>query len=237
MVNEIDFTGFSPKVFHFYRDLALHNNRAWFEAHKQDYKGYVLAPAHDFVLALGKKLQTLSPYIGYDAQTGGRGSIHRIYRDIRFSKNKTPYKTNLGIFFWMGERRPGSVTPGFWFHLDAEGARFYAGMYEFSPEELRAFRAAVDDGRKGVGLKKMITALEKHKGYSVGGEFYKRMPGGFDPGHKRAELLRYNSLYAVSPLMKPSSVTSSKLLAECYAQCKVMYGLTEWLMKLKLASY
>jgi uncharacterized protein (TIGR02453 family) len=233
MAGKISFPGFPKETLRFYGDLARHNNRTWFNAHKQDYLDYVLAPAHDFVLALGPKLQTMSKYINYDAQTSGRGSIHRIYRDIRFSKDKTPYKTNLGISFWLGERKRETVAPGFWFHLDKDGSQIYAGMYGFSPEELQAFRAAVADDKQGSELARKIAALEKNKGFATGGEFYKRVPVGYDPNHKRANLLRYDSLYAISPLLKPALATSAKLLDECFAQCKVMFGLTEWLLKLK----
>jgi len=237
MAEKISFPGFPRETLRFYSDIARHNNRTWFEAHKADYQEYVLAPAHDFVLALGTKLQALGKYIGYDAQTSGRGSIHRIYRDIRFSKDKTPYKTNLGINFWVGERKRGSVTPGFWFHLDKDGARIYSGMYEFSTEELRAFRTAVADAKQGLELTKKIAALEKNEGFTTGGEGYKRVPAGFDPNHKRADLLRYDSLYAAGPLIKPNLVASPKLLDACFAQCKVMFGLNEWLMRLKQSAY
>jgi uncharacterized protein (TIGR02453 family) len=233
MAEKITFSGFPKETLTFYRNLERHNNRTWFEAHKQVYLDRVLQPAHDFVLALGRKLQTLSPFIGYDAQTGGRGSIHRIYRDVRFSQDKTPYKVNLGILFWMGERKKTSVTPGFWFHLDKDGAQIYSGMYEFSPEELRAFRETVADGKKGADLKRRIAALEKNRGFSTGGEFYKRVPHGFDPQHPRADLLRYSALYAMGPLIKPAVVASPKLLDACYTQCRVMLGLNEWLMHFK----
>lgn len=233
MKEKITFPGFPKETLRFYRDLGHNNNRAWFEAHKQDYLDNILAPAHDFVLAMGPKLQTLSPFVGYDAATGGRGSIHRIYRDIRFSKDKTPYKTNLGMLFWLGERKSQSVTPGFWIQVDKDGGQIYAGVYEFTSEEVRKFRETVDDGKKGAALKRLIMAVEKHAGFSVGGETYKRVPSGYDPNHPRANLLRYSALYIVGPPIKPAVVVSPEFMEVCFAQCKIMFGLTEWLMEFK----
>jgi uncharacterized protein (DUF2461 family) len=121
--------------------------------------------------------------------------------------------------------------------LDKDGVQIYSGMYEFSPEELRAFRRAVADEKKGGELQRKISALEKNRGFGVGGETYTRVPKGYEPGHKRAELLKYASLYAISPLIKPTVVSSPKLVDECHAYCKVMFGLTEWLMRMKESAY
>jgi hypothetical protein len=92
----------------------------------------------------------------------------------------------------------------------------------------------VDDASQGSKLKRLIAALEKHKGFSVGGETYKRVPVGYDPKHPRANLLRYSALYAIGPAIKPAVATSPKFLDECLAQCKVMFNLTRWLVEFKL---
>jgi uncharacterized protein (DUF2461 family) len=82
------FPGFPVEGLGFLEELAHNNNREWFEAHKADYRSYVLEPAQAFVVALGERLKLLSPEIAYDTRTNGSGSIMRIYRDLRFSKDK-----------------------------------------------------------------------------------------------------------------------------------------------------
>ena len=99
MTNIQNFSGFSQEVISFYNELALNNDRDWFNAHKSVYTEKVLEPAQGFVLAMGERLRMLSPNIIADPRTNGSGSIFRIYKDTRFSKDKTPYKTFLGDLF------------------------------------------------------------------------------------------------------------------------------------------
>jgi uncharacterized protein (TIGR02453 family) len=223
------FQGFPAEGLKFLKDLAAHNRRPWFEAHKGIYQESLLRPAQAFVNALGESLHRAWPVIGYDDRTNGQGSLHRIYRDIRFSKDKTPYKTHLGIFFWYGSGKKDMNHPGFFFHLDAAGARVYSGMWEFSPEMLSAYRRAVDDKKTGAALAGLIAALKKKKGYEVGGEFYKRVPSGFDPESPRAGLLRFNALYAMGPKLNPAALKSASLVKACLDHCRALSGLNSWL--------
>ena len=96
------FYGFPREGVQFLEDLAHNNNREWFEAHRQDYREHLLAPAQSFVIALGQELKSISSAIEYDTRTNGSGSIMRIHRDVRFSKDKTPYYTYLRVVFWEG---------------------------------------------------------------------------------------------------------------------------------------
>ena len=97
---KIAFDGFPKKGVEFLRQLSEHNDREWFSQHKDEYNEYLLAPARDFVTALGERLRKISPGIIADPRTDR--SIFRINRDTRFAKDKSPYKTHLGIFFWEG---------------------------------------------------------------------------------------------------------------------------------------
>jgi len=98
-----NFNGFPNETTTFLTQLAASNTKEWFDAHRADYEQYWLAPAREFVVAAGKELVQLSPNI--QAEPRVNGSIFRINRDIRFSKDKTPYKTTLDIWFWEGVRR------------------------------------------------------------------------------------------------------------------------------------
>ncbi len=97
-----EFKGFPKECVNFYVDVVQNNSKAWFDSHKNVFESYVMTPARDFVSEMGKLLGQISPGINADPRLNR--SIFRPYRDTRFSKDKTPYKTHLGIFFWEGSR-------------------------------------------------------------------------------------------------------------------------------------
>ncbi len=99
MTTTDDFDGFPLEAMQFFADLEHNNNRDWFQAHKPDYQNHIIAPGKAFVLALGQRLAAISPHIQFDTRTNGAGSMLRIYRDIRFSKDKTsaPHPLKLNI--------------------------------------------------------------------------------------------------------------------------------------------
>ena len=120
MDTQLAFSGFPRAGLEFLSDLATHNDRTWFEAHKKIYQEMLLEPAQAFVMALGFRLQEISKGIHYDTRTDGRGVLMRIHRDIRFSQDKTPYNTHLRGLFWEGERKKNE-SPAFGFQIDATG--------------------------------------------------------------------------------------------------------------------
>lgn len=226
------FQGFSEKTFSFFRQLKRNNNREWFIAHKEDYNKYVLDPAVAFVETFGEALDKLAGgIISYDTRTNGGGSIKRIYRDIRFSKDKTPYKTNLGIIFKAGSGKD-TECPGYYFHMDSDQTLLYAGLYVFPKEILQKYRRAVDSSDSGVKLVKIIDKLTKTGEYIVGGDGYKKVPAGFPSDHPRAELLKYNTLYAVSMHLPKEIVCSPSLIDECLKHAKATLPLIKWLANL-----
>ena len=224
------FKGFPEAGLRFLDELTLNNNRPWFEARKQDYINYIQTPARAFVAALGEKLSKLSAGVHYDTRLDGSGSLMRIYRDVRFSKDKSPYKTNVGILFWEGERKK-TENPGFYFHIENGEATMYDGLYTFPKPVLPAFREAVMDERFGDELVKAIETVKK-SGYQVGGESLKRVPSGFDPAHPRADLLRHTTLYAESPKIAPKILASPQLVDVCFEHCRNMLPLHRWLVAL-----
>lgn len=225
----MSFSGFPKEGLRFLADLADNNNREWFNAHKQDYIDYLLMPAQAFVAELGERLRKLSKGMQYDLRTNGSGSILRIYRDIRFSKDKSPYHTYMRARFWEGESKKSSS--GYFFRFDANGARMHAGLHIFEKPLLAAYRDAVADKKLGKELEKALALVVKAGRYEVGGEHYKRVPKGYDPEHERANLLRYNGLYASSPQISRTKLTSSKFVDICVEHCKNMMPLHKWLVK------
>jgi uncharacterized protein (TIGR02453 family) len=228
MSNRHSFSGFPQESLQFYKELAANNNRDWFKAHEQDYSHYVLEPAQAFVIRLGERLKTISSGIAYSSLTNGTGSVMRIHRDIRFSKDKSPYHTYLRIIFWEGKAKK-TENPGFYFSMDAYGGGLFAGMHMFSKELLEIYRKAVVDPELGKQLEDGLTAIRSAGKYEIGGEYYKRVPIGYPVEHKRSGLLLYNGLYVISPKIEATTITSPEVIDVCYAHCYNMAPVQQWL--------
>jgi uncharacterized protein (TIGR02453 family) len=226
-----EFSGFPRRGLKFLKDIVVNNNKSWFEENREVYESQLVAPAISFISGLGKLLQErISPDIVYDTRTNGAGSMFRIYRDMRFSPDKSPYKTHVGIFFWEGEGKKMD-NPGFYFHLEPGGALMYAGKYQFYKDQLIAFRDAVADDNSGAELEKAISKVRR-SGYEIGEVHYKKVPRGYEVNHPRAELLRHNTLYARSPVIPVDILTTSKLIDVCLEHCRNMNPIQRWLIKL-----
>jgi len=194
MGQEEQFSGFPEECLEFLANLELNNNRKWFKDHREEYDQFVVSPAQEFIASLGELLASEIDGIVYDTSPGGRGSLMRIYRDVRFSRDKTPYHTSMRMVFWHedGHRTNGA---GFYMGFGPRTGGFYAGQYGFDRSTLSAYRKDIDRDSRGKNLESIIDQVEE-KGYQVGGETYKRVPRGFDPDHPRARLLRHSGLYA-----------------------------------------
>ena len=218
------FEGFPKDTPRFLGDLSLHNDREWFQSHRQRYEDSYLAPAEEFVLAMGEKLRTISKDIRYEPKING--SISRVNRDIRFSKDKRPYKDHLDLWFWQGEDR--HVPAGYWFSLTPDELHLGAGAYVFPPDMVERYRAAIDDERKGGAFAKLIAAAKK-AGYEIGGSAYKRVPAGYDAEHPRADLLKHTGLYIYRSEKVPAATFTSRFPAYCLAHWKKMAAVEDWL--------
>lgn len=210
--------------------LKKNNNREWFESKKNDYREGVAEPALAFVVALGGRLQSISKGVVYDTRMNGSGSVMRIYRDTRFSKDKTPYKDWLGIFFWEGKRKK-MENPGYYVHVDPQGSFIGAGNYHFTKPFLEAYREAVDDTKTGKELERILNKIEGTKGLLIGGERTARPPRGFDAGHPRVELLKHKGLYAYTESIPRKRLTTPDFVDFCYEWCKKMSPLQNWMVK------
>ena len=164
-----------------------------FSTYQNPYDKDFLDPAIQFVVEMGEKLQKISPHI--HAIPKSDKSIFRIYRDVRFSKNREPYKNNMGLYFWEG---PGKKMEGsgFYFHLEPKRFGIGGGMYLFSKEHLKKYRDTVSDPAKGKVLDSIVKKITKKGIYTVNGKHYKKTPRGYDPNSKYADYLLYNGIYA-----------------------------------------
>jgi uncharacterized protein (TIGR02453 family) len=226
------FSGFPEEGLQFLADLGRNNNRDWFAANKQTYEETLVGPALAFIEALGPRLQTISPHIQYDTRTNGAGSLTRIYRDTRFSADKSPFKTWVGIRFWEGGRSAGQ-NPGFYIGFGATGGRLHVGMHGFDKAMLAAYRAAVDDDDLGAQLAAALASVRGAGSYQLNGQHYKRVPRGFEPDHSRADLLRYNTLYIASPAIAPEELASPELVDTVMAHCQNTAQVHRWLLNVR----
>lgn len=226
------FAGFSTGTLDFLRALSEHNDKVWFEAHRDEYERHFMAPARAFVTAIGPALRAISPAV--QAVPKVNGSIMRIHRDTRFARDKTPYKTHLDLMFWEGEGR-ARQCPAFVFRLTGEQLIVGAGKHGFEPDGLRAFRAAVADEHTGAALAQAVRDV-KGAGYDVHGETAKRVPRGYAKDHERADLLRHKSLYVVKELGLPDALQSAECVELCVGHYRAMAPLHAWMVALHQAA-
>ena len=222
-----NFKGFPKEMMTFFNALTKNNDKAWFDAHKKEYETHVKRPSEDFVVAMGEKLKQLSPRIMAIPRVNQ--SLFRVNRDTRFSNDKSPYKTNLGIWFWEGNRKRMECS-GFYFHLGDGELMLGTGLYMFGKEALTRYREAVIDKKLGPQLKNTVAELSK-KGYSLHGRHYKRVPQGFDASHELAEFLLYNGLAAMTEEKIPEKIYSGTIVDYAFSHFKKMSPLHKWLVK------
>ena len=177
---------FGPGLLKFLRGLERDNNRSWFEAHKAQYEDQVREPALMFIRIMARHVHKISPhFVASDKRVGG--SLMRIYRDVRFSRSKLPYKTNVGIQF-RHEAGKDVHAPGLYFHVEPGRIFLGCGMWHPDPDALRAVREAIDDDPKG--WKRVRDAKRFRDIWDLGGESLKRAPRGYQEDHPLIEDLK-----------------------------------------------
>lgn len=222
------FAGFSRDTVAFLRELEKDNTKAFFDANKDRFERIWITPAKDFVVAVGTKLQKLAPEIQFEPRVGG--SLMRMNRDVRFSRDKSPYKTHLDLFFWAGEDK-GWERPGFFFRLTAKQLMCGAGIHTFEKDALAKYRAAVADDASGPALARLVAKLRKEEGLVVGREDYKKVPKGLPADHPRAELLRFGALYAAFETPVPPELSTPRFVDLVVARFKTTSPLRDWLSR------
>jgi uncharacterized protein (TIGR02453 family) len=225
------FSGFPRAGIDFLTNLAANNDRDWFNARKAIYKQQVEAPAQELVSTLGERLQTISPSIIYDTSVNGSGSLMRIYRDTRFSQDKTPYNPYVTMAFWEGPDKKKAYS-GFYLRVEPTGVGLMVGTRGFDKDGLAKYRTAVLDNTLGAELDTLNANLRQSGRYELHGEHFKRVPRGFDANHPRAILLRFNSLHAFYFTIDPKQLLSAELVDQCMVQFTEMAPLHHWLVKI-----
>lgn len=209
----------------FLRELAQHNNKAWFEANKARYEEELRQPALELVRALEGPLHKLSPHLLVSDKKVG-GSLMRIHRDVRFAKDKSPYNTHLALRFHLNAPK-GESAPGFYIGIDADGLTLGAGLYGPDASAMAKVRARIDAEPKAWKRARDAKAA-REAGWAFEGESLKRPPKGFDADHPLLEDLKRKSWcwFAKAPR---SLVTRSELPAEAMARFRSAKGLVGFL--------
>ena len=201
------FTGFPKEALDFYDDLELDNTKSFWASHKDVYDTCVKAPMVALTSALEGEF--------------GTAKVFRPYRDVRFAKDKTPYKNHQGAYVAT------SSGSGWYVQLSAAGVFVGVGYYGPSPEALASIREAIDDDRRGADFEKLVGGLVK-KGWELGGEMLKTAPKGYPADHPRIELLRHKSLtlgrsYGFEPV-----IHTPKLLTKIRSDWRAARPFVEW---------
>jgi uncharacterized protein (TIGR02453 family) len=194
---------FGPELFRFLRDLKANNDRVWFNSNKDRYEKEVRGPALDFVEEFAPHLAEISPHFVADARPSG-GSLFRIHRDTRFSKDKAPYKTHVGIHF-RHELAKHAHTPGFYLHLEPGSVFTGVGIWRPDAPALLKIREAIAADPKAWRRATADGAVR------LGGESLKRAPTGFDPEHPLIDDLKRKDFIASVELTQKEACSAGFL--------------------------
>jgi uncharacterized protein (TIGR02453 family) len=221
---------FDAHSLRFLKQLAKNNRREWFEAHRDDYQEHVRQPMGDLVQEMELRLGKIAPEMTGDP----RRSIFRIHRDIRFSSDKSPYKTHAACWFFHREasskvgRESHGGGAGFYFHLEP-GASFVGGGCWMPPRPaLKAFRAAIAEDPRAFE-KIVLTPVTKRRYGGLSEEsMLKKMPRGYDADHPAATWLRYQS-FTLGRKLTDAEVTGNRLTTILASDFGAVLPLVRWL--------
>lgn len=211
---------FTEDTFKFLSQLKKNNNREWFAANKDRYEEHLREPFLEFIAAAGPQLRKISPNIVADPRPQG-GSLFRIHRDVRFSKDKSPYKTNAGAHFRHAVGK--SVTaPSYYLHLGPDEIFLAGGIYMPDAKGLQMIREGIVDRPREWKAAKAKVPLNYTEDRLI------RAPKGFDPNHEFVEDLKMKH-YISSVMLSRAQVCSPRFMNEFIAGCKSMTPLMKFL--------
>jgi len=225
-VTPVEFKGFADRDGRFFTALARNQRREWFQAHRAQYEQGWLEPMKALLAEVRGRLE---PCFRHDALAEPK--VFRIHRDVRFSKDKSPYKTHIGGYVAIdgaGQGPSGVAAP--YLHIGAREVFVAAGQYMMDGDQLTAFReAVVDDQQRGAELTALLRKLTR-AGFGVGShDTLQRVPRGFDPDHPRADLLKRKGLIVTFPEPPRRLLVSRTLVEWLVTHTKKTVPLVEWL--------
>ncbi len=205
-----EFNGFPKDFFKFFKELKENNNRGWFATNKPRYYESVVNPMGEYIVSIGPYLERISPYYQANPRPHG-GSMFRIYRDTRFSNDKTPYKTHAASHF-RHEAGRGAHAPGFYMHIQGDRLSLGGGIWRPPSKQLGLIREFIADNPSAWEKLSKSSAIKKLGG--IQGDSLKRPPRGYDPDARHIEDLKRKSFYLMTELdaelaLSPALVTES----------------------------
>jgi uncharacterized protein (TIGR02453 family) len=215
-------TYFTPEVFTFLRELRKNNNREWFAENKARYEQRVREPILRFVADFQPRLAKISEHLVADPRPSG-GSLFRIYRDTRFSKDKSPYKIHLGVHFFHDSGKKAPSVPGFYLHIDPDECFTAAGIWHPDPQALAKVRDKIAAGDAD------WKALKRTK-LPIEGDSLKRPPRGYAPDHPDVEFLKRTD-FVTHVKLKPGNLCSKTFMSDFAAHCKRMAPLVKFVTR------
>ena len=220
---------FTKRALGFFRGLARHNEKPWFEAHRDEYESEVRQPMRELIEDLDTRFAQFAPEIGGNPKR----SMFRIYRDIRFSKDKSPYKTHAACWFHHlnAERNVGaeaySGSAGYYFHVEPGGRSMIgAGLWMPPRPQLNKLREAIAKDPKG--FDRMARSIPRRFGGLDDEGKLKRMPRGYTEDHPAAKWLRFQS-FTSGRALTDAQVTSATLAALLAREYEALLPLVRWL--------
>ncbi len=219
---------FTPRAVRFFRQLARHNEKAWFEAHRDEYETEVREPMRQLIEDLDIRFAQFAPEIGGDPKR----SMFRINRDIRFSKDKSPYKTHAACWFHHrnAARSVGSEadagSAGFYFHFQPGKSMIGAGLWMPPRQQLNKLRHAIADDPPA--FDRMAGSIPSRFGGLDDEAMLKRMPRGYAEDHPAAKWLRHQS-FTSGRMLTDAQVTSASLAQLLASEFKALLPLVRWL--------
>ncbi len=220
---------FTCEALDFLRELRENNTKEWFLEHKTAYETLILSPSKRFVEEMGEELQVLVPQIR--AVPKVNGSLFRIYRDTRLSKDKTPMKSRIGIIFWRGSGKR-LQSSSFYLHFSPDEMLVACGIRGFSRDSLEGYREYIRDEKHAEALEDIMQQL-KTKGFHFPDPTYKRLPRGFDKAYPYAHLSRYAAMYAYKRF-DPETICSDRLNEILFDIWQDALPLFEWIYDMSL---
>ena len=216
---------FAPELFQFLAELRMNNDREWFQENKGRYESDVLGPLRDFVSDFAGPLKDISPHFVADPRPVG-GSVFRIYRDVRFSKDKTPYKTQAALHFRheVGKEVHG---PGYYLHL--EPGDVFAGVGIWHPESKTLGKIRDSIATNPERWKRIVGAQGFSERYRLEGESLKRPPKGYDADHPLIEDLKRKDFVATTSFSQEQACSSDfmgRYAEACHTASPLMELLT-----------
>jgi len=226
----MQFNGFSKKGIDFLKELELNNTKAWFENHRSIWEKEILLPNTDFIQEMGETLQILVPTIHFKPKVSG--SLFRIYRDVRFSKDKTPMKSKIGLLFWQGQAHR-MQSSSFYMHYDKNSYFIASGIRSFKPPLLKAYRSYIKNRKNRESLHIILEEL-RQKGYRVPETKYKRVPPESDKDEDFIYLAKQAAMFSYMEYKIDDTFYTQKIVDKVFKIYEDMSKLQKWVYNMSL---